>query len=241
MSYDNAGWVTWYDKLYASKDYAGECDALLRILRERQANTSSLLDAACGTGRHIAHLRPHFTQVAGFDVCDEQLVHARQANPGVSFWQADMASFQLGRTFSVITCLFSAIGHLTTLRLYRNALACFCRHLEPGGWLVVEPWLQPAMWKPATTHMQTVQEPELKIARLSTSQEPVLRDGVPLSIFDMHYLIATPQGVQYIVDRLELALYTREEQLRWFEEEGFDAEWLSPGLTGRGLLVGHKR
>ena len=54
---------------------------------------------------------------------------------------ADMTSFDLGRRFDVVTCLFSSIGYVGTAERLDQAIATMAAHLEPGGTLIVEPWL----------------------------------------------------------------------------------------------------
>ena len=49
-----------YDLEYSFKDYAGEVATLERIVRERNPDASTLLDVACGTGKHLEHLRTRF-------------------------------------------------------------------------------------------------------------------------------------------------------------------------------------
>ncbi|MCB1048160.1 MAG: SAM-dependent methyltransferase, partial [Calditrichaeota bacterium] len=51
----------YYDTLYAHKDHAGEARGLLSLLGGQPAGTQrTLLDVACGTGRHLMHLQAHF-------------------------------------------------------------------------------------------------------------------------------------------------------------------------------------
>jgi len=69
----------------------------------------------------------------------------------------------------VVACLFSSIGYLTRIEDVIQALRSMGEHLAPGGVLVVEPWFTPNQWMPGTVHAIPVDEPELKIARLSTS------------------------------------------------------------------------
>ena len=45
-----------YDAVYSDKDYAGESQRLASIIRERVPMARTLLDVACGTGRHIEYL-----------------------------------------------------------------------------------------------------------------------------------------------------------------------------------------
>ena len=46
-----------YDAIYSFKDYAGEAETLRALVEERAPGARSLLDVACGTGKHLAELR----------------------------------------------------------------------------------------------------------------------------------------------------------------------------------------
>lgn len=225
----------YYDKLYSFKDYLDEVNKLVGMLDEKlPARNRQLLDVACGTGRHLEFLRNYF-QVAGMDMSGDMLSQARKRLPGVPFYLGDLADFNLGLKFNVVTCLFSSIGYLKTLDRVERAVRCMTNHLKPGGMLVVEPWLTPEAWKPGTVHALLVEEPELKIARISTS----MQDG-KLSYFDMHYLVGTPQGTEHLVERHEMGLFETQELLEIFTAAGLVASFDPQGLTGRGLLIGQK-
>ena len=225
----------YYDQIYAFKDYAAEAQRLAEIIGPRlRSGGRRLLDVACGTGQHVAHLKAHF-EVAGLDLQPEFLEIARQHNPGIPFYLGDMVDFDLGRRFDAVTCLFSSIGYVQTLENLARAVACMAGHLLPGGVLVVEPWFTPADWHPGTVHAMLIDEPELKIARLNTS----FVDG-RLSYFDLHYLIATPEGTEHMVERHELGLFEREEMRAALEGAGLQVAYDEEGLTGRGLYVGQK-
>ena len=223
----------YYDKLYSGKDYAGEV-ARLRALIGEAASTEpqSLLDAACGTGRHIEHLKHHF-RVQGLDICPELLDMARERNPDVSFHQGDLCDFELGERFDVVTCLFSSIGYVKTLDRLRSAVGTMVRHLNAGGLLIIEPWFMPENWHSNTVHASLVDEPELKIARVSTS----FVEG-RVSVFDLHHLIATPHGTEHVVEHHEMGLFTTDEMREVMEDAGLGVEYDAEGLTGRGLHVG---
>jgi hypothetical protein len=62
-----------------------------------------------------------------------------------------------------------------------------------------------------------VDEPELKIARMNVAE----RDG-HVSWMDMHHLVATPAGVEHIVARHELGLFTVEQYGDAFRAAGLD-------------------
>jgi SAM-dependent methyltransferase len=224
----------YYDKLYAFKDYRAEAERLLAFIRALGAG-GRLLDVACGTGAHLEHLRGHY-EVEGLDNSPVMLGAARKKLPGVAFHEADMCDFELGRRFDVVTCLFSSVGYVRTTDELHRAVGCMARHLVPGGILALEPWFTPEEWNPGTVHLLTVDEPELKIARVSTS----FAEG-RLSYFDLHYLVATPGGTEHFVERHEMVLFERGEVADALVAAGLEHSYDAQGLSGRGLHLGVKR
>jgi SAM-dependent methyltransferase/uncharacterized damage-inducible protein DinB len=223
-----------YDRIYGFKDYAGEAARLIALVEERLPEARTLLDVACGTGRHLEHLRERFA-CEGLDLSPAQLEEARRQLPGLAFHQGDMRDVALGRTFDVVCCLFSAIGYMTTLADLARACATLARHTRPGGLVVVEPWLEPQVWQVGKVHGLFIDEPELKIARVNTS----LRLD-RLAVLDLHHLVGTPAGTRHILERHELLLATRDELRAALEDAGLEAEYIEGGLSGRGLWIGRR-
>jgi SAM-dependent methyltransferase len=225
-----------YDKIYAFKDFPAEAERLVAFIHKlRPEPGGRLLDVACGTGAHLAHLRRNF-EVEGLDLSPLMLEAARGKLPGVAFHEADMTDFELGRRFDVVTCLFSSIGYAVTEDALFRAVGCMARHLAPDGVLAIEPWFTPAAWMPGTVHLLTVDEPELKIARVSAS----FAEG-RLSYFDLHYLVATPAGTEHHVERHEMGLFEREEVEAAIVAAGLEPSYDAEGLDGRGLHLGLKK
>jgi SAM-dependent methyltransferase len=194
-----------------------------------------LLDVACGTGRHISYLKASF-DVEGLDVERELLAIARKRNVGVEFHKGSMLTFKLPKRFDVITCLFSAIGYMTTVAMLRRAVRNMTLHLKPGGVLLVEPWITQRNFRNRSLHAVFVNEPKLKIARIDRS---FARGRT--SILDFHYLIATPRATQSFREREEFGLFTHSEYLASFRSSGLRVVYYNKGLIGRGLYVGMKR
>ena len=192
------------------------------------------MDVACGTGLHLSYLKQHF-QVEGLDLDEQLLAIARQRHPEVLLHHADMIGFDLGYTFDVVTCLFSAIGYVKTLDDLARAVQCMAQHLTPGGVLLIEPWFTPDTWYPGTVGACFIDEPHLKIVRMNTS-------GVEgrLSIMDMHYLIGTPEGTEHYVERHALGLFTTAEMTHTLTTCGLEVTYDAEGLTGRGLYIGQR-
>jgi len=84
-------------------------------------------------------------------------------------------------------------------------------------------------------HARFIDEPNLKIARMNTSDV----DG-RLSIMDMHYLIGTPEGTEHYVERHELGLFTSDEMTHTLTTCGLAVIYDAAGLTGRGLYIGQR-
>lgn len=229
--YDRSAMV--YDAIYATKDYAAEARRLREILaRQQRNNGTDLLDVGCGTGGHIPFLAPHFT-IEGLDQSAEMLVVARRRHPGIPFHRADMTSFDLGRRFDAVVCLFSAIGYVRTVSALHQTIANFARHLNRGGVVAVEPWFAPDAWSDGHIGVITVDQPELKISRMNVSR----RDGTR-SIMDMHHLVATPDGVEHFVERHEMGLFMPNEYRAAFVAAGLEPSYDDVGLMGRGLHLG---
>jgi ubiquinone/menaquinone biosynthesis C-methylase UbiE len=224
-----------YDALYGSlgKDYAAEAQKVHTIVEQyKQSAGNTLLEVACGTGKHASLLQKDY-QVEGLDLDAGLLEVASQNCPGVTFHQADMVKFDLGKQFDVVTCLFSSIGYVKTVTRLESAVQAMTDHLLPGGVLIVEPWFTPEQWKPGRVSALFVDQPDLKVARMNISEV----DG-RLSFFVFHYTVGTPQGVEYFTERHELGLFTSEEYLEAFRKTNLTVSHDPIGLDGRGLYIG---
>jgi SAM-dependent methyltransferase len=230
--------AAWYDALYAWKDYGAESARLWELLRAGGQTGGTLLEVACGTGNHLVHLRHHYS-VEGLDLDAGLLERAREKVPEVPLHLGDMRAFDLGRQFDVVTCLFSSIGYTRERSGLRRAIACMARHLAPKGLLVVEPWFPPDRWHRGRMHLLTTDQPDLKVARMSRAD---LVEGAenPVSILDFQYLVGTPAGVDHLVERHELGLFTRDQMDEAFDAAALKAEYDDQGLSGRGLYTGRR-
>ena len=221
-----------YDAVYASiRDYPREAAELDRLIQERRPGARTLLDIACGTGAHLEHLTGY--EVEGLDLDPEMLGVARERLPNVPLHEGDMADFDLGKRFDAVVCMFSSIGYVRTEERLRSAVASMARHLEPGGVLVVEPWLSPEVWVDRHVGAVFVDQPELKIARMNVGE----REG-NLSIFEFEYLVGTPNGLERFNERHELGLFTVEQYLEAFRAAGLEVDHDPEGPMGRGLYIG---
>ena len=107
------------------------------------------------------------------------------------------------------------------------------RHLEPGGVLVVEPWILPEAWIEGTTTVEVVEDGDRKLVRVIAS----IRGGA-MSTLRVHYAVAGGGEVVSADERHELRLFGHDEYAAAFLAAALDTSWDPEGLIGRGLLIG---
>jgi len=217
-----------YDLAYSHKDYAAEAAWVTNAIRARAPSARTLLDVACGTGKHLEHLREHF-DCEGMDI-NPRFVAIAADRTGVSIHVGDMDRFTLGRRFDAVVSLFSSIGYSRDLL---SALGSMASHVHPGGVVIVEPWFTPLEWFLGTIQVLDHEADGVRLVRMSCSGV----DG-PVATIDMHYLVATVSGVEYIAESHRLTLFSRQQYEDAFRSVGLSYELEQPGPFGRGAIIG---
>ncbi len=192
-SYDHE-FAMLYDVFYADKPYEDEAAFVHRCISEhRGCQGSSLLDLACGTGRHAVAFARFGWDVIGVDASEAMLDIARrrviQHGQDISFVRQDMRVLNLGdRRFDAIVCLFDSIGYVVTNDALADTLRAIERHLMPGGVFVFECWHGPAFIK----HFEPV-----RIVECNVDGDHIVRIG--RTSIDVREQVAT---VRYDVHRI---------------------------------------
>lgn len=227
--------AAFYDALYSWKDYPAETAALIEIIRARRPDARTLLDVACGTGKHLELLQAEF-DVEGLDLDEKLLAVARERLPDVPLHTGDMTDFDLGKQFDVITNMFSAIGYVGSVERLQAALHSHARHVAPGGVIIIEPWFTPDQFTNRRLGILNVEQEHYKVTRMSHAQVEAR-----VSILEFHYLIGDYNGIIHRQERHELMLFTHEEYLEAFTNAGLQVEHLPANeVLDRGLYVGIK-
>ncbi len=224
--------IDWYDRIYAWKDYGAEARRVAALVaRHGRPGSRTLLDVACGTGRHLEHLRGEF-DVAGADLSPGMLSRASARLPGVPLTGGDYRSLDLGRRFDVVTCLFSSIAYCLTWDDLAAAWRSFARHLSPGGVALVEPWFAREQIEPGHVALRVIEEPGFKLVRMSTT----VVEGSRCRL-DMHHLVGTAEGTRHLVESHVVACWPADEMERAIRAAGLEPAWVPDGLP-RGVWVG---
>jgi SAM-dependent methyltransferase len=124
-------------------DMGAEADAMrdtpfyLALAREAAAQGHAVLELACGTGRVTLPIAREGIDVAGLDNAAAMLAVARRKAAAedldVTWVEADIRDFDLGRSFGLIIVPYRSFLHLLTAADQAACLAAVHRHLIPGG------------------------------------------------------------------------------------------------------------
>ena len=134
--------VFWYDTLYAgdTKKETAFVDAVLK-----QHRCGSVLDVACGTGRHSFELRKKGYDVVGIDASRPEIDFAvkksKETGAGIPFHLMDMRNInakRLGGRFDSAICLFSAFMYMSENDDAIAALKSMNSCLKKGGILIID-------------------------------------------------------------------------------------------------------
>jgi ubiquinone/menaquinone biosynthesis C-methylase UbiE len=225
----------YYDYVYSFKDYEQEVKQLREVIQQYQKSSGKdLLEIACGTGKHIEHLKRSY-HVTGLDISEEMLAIARERNPDVRFVLGDMRDAKLSQTFDIITCLFGSINYNTNLEQLKMTLDNLSKHLKPEGIIVIEPIFTRESFMDRHLSIDSVDESDMKIVRVGLSRE---EDGH--AVLELQSLIATKDGITHHIDIHTMGLFSRQSILDTLKASGLAGEVVDPGLGREALYIGIK-
>jgi len=189
-----------------------------------------VLELGCGTGRVTLPIAEAGHEIWGLDLSDEMLAQLRgklQRFPAsvaarVHFVHADMAGFDLGRTFELIIAPFRAFQALTEENDQQACLRCVKAHLSDRGRFVMN------VFKPKRIFDETWVKPESfdwealdprsrkTVRRYETCKRIDLRRQV--LYVDLTYRI---EGSEDVVEPLAIRYYYEDQMRALLEKSGF--------------------
>lgn len=130
-----------YDRYFVG--VAGDVDF---YVAQARGSRGPILEVGCGSGRVTLPLAHTAVEVVGLDLDVDLLSLARAklvredspTSARVELVKADMADFDLDRTFAQIHIPYRTFQHLLTPMDQISALECLAAHLEEGGLLIFD-------------------------------------------------------------------------------------------------------
>ncbi len=223
-----------YDAIYHFIDYKSASEKLHKIIQAHKAGASTLLDVACGTGKHIENLNKYY-EAEGLDLSEDLLNIAKERCPGNVFYLDNMINFNLDKKYDVITCLFSSIAYVKTQEHLYQTIQNMSHHLKPGGIIIIEPWFSKKNFWSNIITANHYDSDDLKITWMYTS-----KIENELSILEINYLIGTTEKVIYFKERHELGLFDDFQYREALKDAGLKISYDNEGLFGRGMYIGIK-
>jgi SAM-dependent methyltransferase len=192
MSHNFDYYSTYYDLLYADKDYAGETAYIRSLISAHSRRPPvSLLELGCGTGIHALKLNAE----AGLIVCGVDLsqtmlqgARARAVTMGVtqdqvSFHEGNACSFRIKRKFDVVASLFHVVSYQTTEQRLNALFETAATHLDNDGLFIFDFWYGPAVLSQGpSVRVKRLSDEHIAVTRLA---EPVIRDAE--NVVDVNY------------------------------------------------------
>ena len=142
---DTSWYATWFDSpyfhiLYKDRDYteAGKfLDKLLAYLHPKPHYT--ILDLACGKGRHAIYLNSRGFDVTGTDLSEHNIAEAKQhENEHLHFYVHDMREVFRTEAFDFVLILFTSFGYFEEETDNIIALRSASQATKHGGKLVID-------------------------------------------------------------------------------------------------------
>ena len=225
-----------YEAIYArQKDYAAEAAWLRAAIGVANPGAKRLIDVACGTGAHLRFLHKQF-EVAGEDVDATMIAIAKERLPGVPLRVGKMQDLAVDRPFDALMCLFGSIGYLADDAELRTTFARFAAAVQTGGLVIVEPWIVPDDWRDGVLEASFVDQPQLKIARIGTSE----RYG-STAVTRYEYLVGEPTGMSGFSETHVQQLFSDAQYRDAFAAAGLKARNERSDLFPHGLYIAAKQ
>jgi len=223
-----------YDLMYVRRDYTTTAEEIRTLAASMLPSAHDLLDVGCGTGRHLEVLSRWYDG-EGLDINPKMIELTQARCPDLGLYEDDMRTFELERSFDVVTCLFSAIGHVETAEAMHRSVQRMAAHLRSPGLLIVEPWFTPESFWDGHLAANFQNEAETKLAWMYRQYREDLK-----AVLDIHYLVGGEGQPEYIRERQDLGLFTPAEMTAAFEDAGLEVDYRESDVWNRGLYLGRR-
>lgn len=130
----------YYHQLYFNRDTSEAAAFINKLIAYlKPATGSTMLDVACGKGRHSMQLASNGFDVTGIDLSEDSIKEAlQQQGDNLHFYQHDMRLPFRINYFDYAFNFFTSFGYFKTQREHDNAVRTIAQSLKPGGTFVMD-------------------------------------------------------------------------------------------------------
>ncbi len=131
----------WYDEVYVDKKQTKkEIIFLNKIFKKHKVK--SVLDVACGSGRHTFEIYIKGYKVDGFDLSKELLniakKKAKESDSKINFYFGNMCNINLKKKYDALICMFTSFNYLCEAEEQLSAFKSFNKSLKKNGILIID-------------------------------------------------------------------------------------------------------
>jgi len=130
----------YYHTLYKNRDEKEAQVFIDNLVQHLQIpKGSTLIDIACGKGRHATYFNSLGLDVVGVDLSPNSITAAtKNANATLQFSVHDMREAYQENSFDVVTNLFTSFGYFENNTDEQKAINAMASNLKSGGFLIID-------------------------------------------------------------------------------------------------------
>ncbi|HRP88778.1 MAG TPA: class I SAM-dependent methyltransferase [Edaphocola sp.] len=130
----------YHDLLYKKRDNEEAGRFIKNLFLFLNPNpSSSILDIACGDGRHAEIMSDYVQEVVGIDLSERRINTAKdRKHKHLEFYVQDMRSVFRSNYFDIAVNLFTSFGYFNHFRDNISAANAFAKGLKKGGKLIID-------------------------------------------------------------------------------------------------------
>jgi len=230
----------WFDhplylKVYHHRD-AEEADRCVRTILAltgidpARQPAPSVLDVACGAGRHAHAFARAGLSVTANDLSPFLLDRARQQamdeGLDIEFTLQDMRAIRFDRQFDLVAQLFSSFGYFETADEDRSVIASVAALLKPNGWYVLD------LINPEQLKRNFAPRTERNAGTLSIIEERTLTERH----VSKRITLQEENGTEFSFTE-SVRLYSREEAVALLESGGLYVERVIGDYDGNAFDI----
>jgi SAM-dependent methyltransferase len=233
-------YLRYYRDLLGANDVS---DQIRFFIKHAQTNEQhSILDLACGHGRHLVELaRLGYTDLTGLDQSRHYLGIARRnlkrIHAQALFLHADYHQLDLDEVFDHVTCFYTSFGYSRSSAADKDVLLRVHRALRPGGFFLLD------LNNPTKTIKLIKSQARCRRGRWIADNIERLSDGL---VVHKHYSYRPAQRVWHIRRRWKergksiqyyaaIRLYSRSAVMKMLKSVGFENVRLFGGFDSTPL------
>lgn len=236
-------WRVFYDCMFAADGFARahrECGEILELL---PTPVKSVMDLACGPGRHLLGFAERGLAVTGVDLSgyllNQAAQHIADADVEATLIQADLLKFKPKQSFDLVTNLFSSFGYYDNSNDNQEVLNRAYQWLNKSGYFVLDVFSK----EQAAMHIEPVHCTEYENGDLRF-ERPLLSHN--MSVYSNEWILVSGQKAhrwQY-----QHYVYSATELAHMLNQAGFQEVDVYGSFSGdeydmeaeRLVLVAHK-